>query len=505
MKVRQLTTCQTCRTRKLGCDGKTPECSQCSLRGLKCPGYPQDWIFVPQDTGRASGSNKEGRGKGKKTREMLLNGDRGSIQRPISAPVDEFISVIVRTCSPDPTEIQFRGKPFRVCGAWVEVLPDLLAGRTNKTLLNAIEAFAVSILSGGPVPTAPLSAGLEAKTQALSSLQKALCTTGATYSDELAATVMCVLFAELFLPTSWSAWVAHLEGFMQVMQLSRPEMYTSGLSHKLFVGARPSMIVLGFFTRKAVFVAEDRWRTVPFAQQPPSPVQEVMGEGARIPGILEQIDLLEGQSHESIMVGAQRVLEELFDLLDRLNSWKASYPLVSSSMSYWFKPAALGSRPSIWFDNIMIANALHHFWAFKAICLENIERLRLTYPMLMLTDDIFAGYIEHRNVFEEVRSLSIMICQSIEYLMQDEMKLFGPTSAILPLRVAFDTFRVGGASTAEELEWCESIFDYIMERGYHFVTMFFPESRRAMKMEGRCALMARFNGALSISRSLRDD
>ncbi|KAK4211067.1 P-loop containing nucleoside triphosphate hydrolase protein [Rhypophila decipiens] len=343
-------------------------------------------------------------------------------------------------------------KPFRVCGAWVEVLPDLLAGSTNKTLLNAIEAFAVSILSGGPVPTVPLSAGLEAKTQALSSLQKALCTTGATYSDELAATVMCVLFAELFLPTSLSAWVAHLEGFMQVMQLSRPEMYTSGLSHKLFVGARPSMIVLGFFTRKAVFVAEDRWRTVPFAQQPPSPVQEVMGEGARIPGILEQIDLLEGQSHESIRVGVQRVLQELFDLLDRLNSWKASYPLISSSTSYWFKPAALGSRPSIWFDNIMIANALHHLWAFKAICLGNIERLRLTYPMLMLTDNIFAGYIEHRDVFEEVRSLSTMICQSIEYLMQDEMKLFGPTSAILPLRVAFDTFRVGGTSTAEELE-----------------------------------------------------
>lgn len=164
------------------------------------------------------------------------------IQRPLSPPIDEFISVIVRGCTPDPTEMQFRGNPFRICGAWVEVLPDLLARDTSKLLLTAIKAFAVAILSGGPVPTAPMSAGLEAKNGALSSLCKSLRTANGTYSNELAATVMCVLFSELFLPTSLGAWVAHLEGFMQVMQLSRPEMYKSGLSHKLFIGARPSMV-----------------------------------------------------------------------------------------------------------------------------------------------------------------------------------------------------------------------------------------------------------------------
>ncbi|KAM7193469.1 P-loop containing nucleoside triphosphate hydrolase protein [Naviculisporaceae sp. PSN 640] len=335
-----------------------------------------------------------------------------------------------------------------LCGAWVEVLPDLLGSGANKTLVTAIKAFAVAILSGGPVPTAPMSAGLEAKTSALSSLYQALNTANGRCSDELAATVMCVLFSELFLPTSLGSWVAHLEGFMQMMKLSKPESYTCGLSHQLFAGARPVMIILGFFTRKPVFVGEERWKTIPFSRQPSSPVQEVMGEGTRIPGIFQKLDSLQGKSRDQALEGVQEVLREFVDLLDRLNLWQASYPVMSSSNSYWFKRSTPGERPSIWFKNIMIANALQHFWAFKVICLSHVERLRVEYAELLLDDEFLAGYVESPTVCEEVLRLSRMICQAIEYLMQDEMKLFGPISALLPLRVAFDTFRSGGEKTA---------------------------------------------------------
>ena len=157
--------------------------------------------------------------------------------------MDDFITVVVRGCVPDHKhELALPGNASRVCGAWVEVLPDLLGSGTNTTLSSAIKAFAVSILSGGPVRTAPMSMGLEAKSLALTSLRKALRVAGKTYSDELAATVMCVLFSELFIPTTLRSWVAHLEGFVHVMQLSQPELYISGRSHKLFIGARPSMV-----------------------------------------------------------------------------------------------------------------------------------------------------------------------------------------------------------------------------------------------------------------------
>lgn len=227
-----------------------------------------------------------------------------------------------------------------------------------------------------------------------------------------------------------------------------------------------------------------------------------MGEGSRILGILEKLDLLEGQSDPSALAGALEVLHDFLDLLDRFNGWQASYPAMSSSTSYWFKPSTQkGNRPSIWFKNIMIANALHHFWAFKVICLSNIERLRLAYPGLILSHDALTTYMKASSIFDEIMSLSTTICQAIEYLMQDEMKLFGPTSAVLPLRVAFDTFRAGGERSNGELEWCESIFEYIMGKGYHFVTMFFPESRLAMNLGGQDALLARLRGNWGVSHA----
>ncbi|KAH7013945.1 hypothetical protein EDB80DRAFT_711077 [Ilyonectria destructans] len=47
MKIRKATVCSTCRSRKLGCDGKRPACSQCFLWGCKCPGNQANLIFRP--------------------------------------------------------------------------------------------------------------------------------------------------------------------------------------------------------------------------------------------------------------------------------------------------------------------------------------------------------------------------------------------------------------------------------------------------------------------------
>jgi hypothetical protein len=64
-----------------------------------------------------------------------------------------------------------------------------------------------------------------------------------------------------------------------------------------------------------------------------------------------------------------------------------------------------------------------------------------------------------------------MICQSIEYLMQDRMKLFGPTSITLPLHTAYETFEAGGQQTEEEFKWCRGILESIRSRGYVFMLL----------------------------------
>jgi len=58
--------------------------------------------------------------------------------------------------------------------------------------------------------------------------------------------------------------------------------------------------------------------------------------------------------------------------------------------------------------------------------------------------------------------------------MQDKMKMFGPGSMLLPIRVAYDTFIGGGAHTEKELVWCQSLLRSAIGRGYNFLAMFYP-------------------------------
>ncbi len=104
----------------------------------------------------------------------------------------------------------------------------------------------------------------------------------------------------------------------------------------------------------------------------------------------------------------------------------------------------------------------------QILCQDNIRQLETRYPELA-SDEEFAG----KSCDEDSVALAVKICQSIEYLMQEEMRLFGPSSVILPLRVAYDTFRSGGSLTSEKLRWCQRIIARILGKGFQFITLFF--------------------------------
>jgi hypothetical protein len=218
--------------------------------------------------------------------------------------------------------------------------------------------------------------------------------------------------------------------------------------------------VLAFFSKKSSFLADEEWKTIPFRETPASPVQALMSEGAVIPSILERMDA------EGVVGVADEALDAFEAVLDRLNAWADDFlsSACESSPLFWLQPSADGGRPHIFFQNISAASALTHFWAFKVICLRNIDRLKASCPR--------SG---PRHVYDTAGSeaihLSVMICQSIEYLMQDRMKLFGPTSITLPLHTAYETFEAGGQQTEEEFKWCRGILESIRSRGYVFMLL----------------------------------
>ncbi|KAJ4290095.1 hypothetical protein N0V88_006601 [Collariella sp. IMI 366227] len=248
----------------------------------------------------------------------------------IQAIVDNYVpeadaSIVCSSVEPSP----------RICGSWVEVLPDLLGNDTNSVLAPGIRAFALTILSRGPKHRVSIASGLEAYQQALIKVNHAL---EAPYN------------------------------------------------------AFP--VVLAFLSRKPSFLAKEEWKTVPFLETSPSPVQALMSEAAAIPEILEKLD----------SNGADAVACEAL----------ADFETILSRFS---EHAAAGVKS------------------------------------------------------DEAKRLSVMICQSIEYLMQEEMKLFGPTSVILPLRTAYETFKASGVQAIEELAWCKRIVGDIRNRGYGFMML----------------------------------
>jgi hypothetical protein len=167
------------------------------------------------------------------------------LDHPAAPPLDDLILTIIDNYVPETDALKLISsvEPSpRICGAWVEVLPELVGNDTDKALDAAIRAFAMSILSRGPKPSFPVSAGLEAYDRALISVNAALRSPYSDFPVVIAAAVMCLLLAEVFQATSLDSWTAHLQGLGELMQLSRPEVYMSGIPHRMFVGARPVLV-----------------------------------------------------------------------------------------------------------------------------------------------------------------------------------------------------------------------------------------------------------------------
>ena len=177
--------------------------------------------------------------------EALCNARSGASSSSVATPLGDLMLTIASSYVPEPEAIacanSVESSP-RICGSWVEVLPELVGHDNNTALAAAVKAFAMAILSRGPKPSAPERTAREAYAQALSAVNKALKSSYDSFPVEIAAAVMCLLLAELFTPTTLDSWVAHLQGLGGLMQLSRPEFYVSGIPHRLFIGARPSLV-----------------------------------------------------------------------------------------------------------------------------------------------------------------------------------------------------------------------------------------------------------------------
>jgi hypothetical protein len=99
---------------------------------------------------------------------------------------------------------------------------------------------------------------------------------------------------------------------------------------------------------------DERWRTIPFSIQHPSPMQVLLGHASVVPSLLEQADkrLTDRQN-------SQRTFRSVLDTLQVLSHDETFRPVASTCIHSLIPPELL---PDICFDflDVSHANSLSH-------------------------------------------------------------------------------------------------------------------------------------------------
>lgn len=225
--------------------------------------------------------------------------------------------------------------------------------------------------------------------------------------------------------------------------------------------------------RKPSFLGSEDWKTFPFAILSPSPMQSLLSETAMLPSLLWRMDEI---SDPSTITDDEYDAIQLFigfgDMLYTLNEWEKSASNNDTQPLYWYQdqdkrysemPAM--KVPCIWFPSVTMANALTYIWTCRIICLHEMERLSSSLPQLSLEYSRVLRKLRIESFLGTAPTLMTQICQSMEYLLQDQLKLFGPASTVLPLQVAYAVAQMDSNQHRAELTLIRRVLDRLVRKG----------------------------------------
>jgi len=78
-----------------------------------------------------------------------------------------------------------------------------------------------------------------------------------------------------------------------------------------------------------------------------------------------------------------------------------------------------------------------------------------------------------QDLEKHVVELSTRMCQSMEYLLQDDMDLYGPASTVFTLRTAYEALKLYRPRTEEHIKWCREIMEGLRMEGLAFAACYF--------------------------------
>lgn len=187
-------------------------------------------------------------------------------------------------------------------------------------------------------------------------------------------------------------------------------------------------------------------------------MQLLISDAAMLPSLLEAIDNLGSLPSDTAISEAQRIRSGFLEVRKSLCKWKSLYEMDVTCP---------------WFPNIMTANVHTHTLSFEIICLTEIEKIDLFLADHGSTFGLASGQtLEVKYSDRKAWELADKVCQSVEYYLQEEMRLFGPASAVFPLRIAYDVLSRDSQGNREGLRRCQGLIDRIRQTGISAIPHF---------------------------------
>lgn len=203
-------------------------------------------------------------------------------------------------------------------------------------------------------------------------------------------------------------------------------------------------------------------------------MQSLLSEAASVPTLLQRMDEIhDPQVTIDKVCVVMQLSSDFVYTLHRLDEWEASVLSRETQPVYWYQDQETGSCEvptttkvlRIWFPGITMANAFTYVWSFRIICLFEMRRLAITFPRSNLHYAKKLGEVDGRNFLDNARVLTKQVCQSMDYLLQDRMKLFGPASAILPLQLIYAVAELDPDAHQIEMEVVRKAIRRLVSKG----------------------------------------
>ena len=282
--------------------------------------------------------------------------------------------------------------------------------------------------------------------RALKDLQRALDDPSRMQSEEVLAACSLLGLYEIFeggdATNKSVGWVSHAQGAARLIELRGPSLHTKRQPHHLFLGARLPILFSAIVRRKSTFLANVEWLTIPWRAMPVKTYHDILIDHVtKIPGFLEQFDILRATSSPGTHRTLTGLLQSCRELRDALTKWEHGKKQLSRPVLVKHESQEDDMYPfpqEMSWENHLFLNASLVYWSSQLILCVTINQIELLLASLgFARAEMYASTTANQ---QQARQFATCIVQSIPYSLMPDMGALGINHVTFPICLAFAHF-----------------------------------------------------------------